>query len=51
MSEAKVGIWTPEGEKKPDEDAVIAAIVVGIGWLVIRGRRRRRSEAVVAKQP
>jgi membrane protein DedA with SNARE-associated domain len=30
--------------------AVVAAIAVGIAWLVIRGRRRR-SEAQVAKQP
>jgi membrane protein DedA with SNARE-associated domain len=31
--------------------AVVAAIVVGIGWLLIRGRRRRRADALVAKQP
>ena len=30
--------------------AVLAAIVVGVAWLLIRGRRRR-SQAVVAKQP
>jgi membrane protein DedA with SNARE-associated domain len=30
--------------------AVVAAIVIGVGWLVIRSRRRR-SEALVAKQP
>jgi membrane protein DedA with SNARE-associated domain len=30
--------------------AVIAAIVVGVAWLLIRARRRR-SEALVAKQP
>ncbi len=26
MSEAHISAWTPEGEAKPDEDAVIAAI-------------------------
>ena len=30
--------------------AVLAAIVVGVAWLLIRGRRRR-SQALVAKQP
>ena len=30
--------------------AVVAAIVIGVAWLIIRGRRRR-SEAMVAKQP
>ena len=30
--------------------AVVAAIVIGVAWLFIRGRRRR-SEALVAKQP
>ena len=30
--------------------AVVAAIVIGVVWLIIRGRRRR-SEAMVAKQP
>jgi membrane protein DedA with SNARE-associated domain len=30
--------------------AVLAAIVIGVAWLVIRARRRR-SQAVVAKQP
>jgi len=30
--------------------AVLAAIAIGIAWLIIRGRRRR-SEALVAKQP
>jgi hypothetical protein len=29
---------------------VLAAIAIGIAWLIIRGRRRR-SEALVAKQP
>jgi membrane protein DedA with SNARE-associated domain len=30
--------------------AVLAAIVIGIGWLVVRNRRKR-SETLVAKQP
>jgi membrane protein DedA with SNARE-associated domain len=30
--------------------AVVAAIVIGVAWLIIRGRRRR-SDALVAKQP
>ena len=30
--------------------AVLAAIVGGVAWLLIRGRRRR-SDALVAKQP
>jgi len=30
--------------------AVLAAIVIGVAWLLIRGRRRR-SETLVAKQP
>jgi membrane protein DedA with SNARE-associated domain len=30
--------------------AVLAAIVIGVAWLLIRGRRRR-SQALVAKQP
>jgi hypothetical protein len=30
--------------------AVLAMIVLGVAWLIIRGRRRR-SEALVAKQP
>ena len=30
--------------------AVVAAIVIGVAWLIIRGRRRR-SQAMVAKQP
>jgi membrane protein DedA with SNARE-associated domain len=30
--------------------AVVAAIVIGIAWLLIRGRRRR-SQSLVAKQP